>query len=179
MKQARGRRNGRNSWALPTVKRPRTWVIGAISALTGVLSAAAPGASAAPPRHSSGAQARPGAATLVVGKIRFDLRLATTPDQQAQGLSGIKSMPDTSGMLFVFPKTAEECFWMKGMHFALDIVWLSAGDEVLLVDHNLSPRTYPMSFCTHARYVIELVAGQARAAGITVGRTLTIEMAPS
>ncbi len=179
MKQAWGRRKGRKSWTLPTRKHPRTWVIGAIWAMTGVLGAAGAGASGVPSRHSSGAQARQEDATLVVGKTRYNLRLATTPDQQAQGLSGLKSLPDNTGMLFVFSGSALRCFWMKGMRFALDIIWLSADNEVLLVDHDLSPRTYPMSFCVSAHSVIELVAGQARAAGITRGRTLTIEMPAS
>jgi uncharacterized protein len=147
--------------------------------MAGMLSVASAGASGASSRHSSGAKARPGDATLLVGKIRFDLRLAISPNQQAQGLSGLKSLPDNTGMQFVFQGTGLRCFWMKGMHFALDVVWLSADDEVQLVDHDLSPRTYPMTFCVEAHSVIELVGGQARAAGITRGRTLTIKMPAS
>jgi uncharacterized membrane protein (UPF0127 family) len=179
MKQARRRQRVRRSWALSSGKRPRIWVFATVWAISGLLSVASSGVSGASPRHSSGAQARPGDAKLVEGKIRYDLKLAITPAQQAQGLSGLKSLPDNTGMLFVFPGTALRCFWMKGMHFALDVVWLSAGDEVQLVDHDLTPRTYPMTFCVEAHSVIELVGGQAKAAGITRGRTLTIKMPAS
>ena len=165
-------------WAVRTGERRSIWVIGAIWAMTSVLTVASAAASVVPARYSA-AQAYKGDATLLVGKIRYYLRLATTPNEQAQGLSGLKSLPDNTGMLFAFSGTGLRCFWMKGMHFALDIVWLSAGDEVLLVDHDLSPRTYPMSFCVNAHSVIELVGGQARAAGITRGRTVTIEMPAS
>ena len=175
MKRPRGRR-GRTSSVLRTGKRPRIWVIGAIWAMTSLLTVASAAASGCPCPVSSAAASAQRDATLIVGRIRYYLRLATTPDQQAQGLSGLKSLPDNTGMLFAFSGTGLRCFWMKGMHFALDIVWLSTGDQVLLVDHDLSPRTYPMSFCVNAHSVIELVGGQARAAGITRGRTVTIEM---
>jgi uncharacterized membrane protein (UPF0127 family) len=86
-------------------------------------------------------------------------------------------MAANDGMLFVFPTVDDHCFWMKGMRFSLDIIWLSSHDKVVLVEANLQPRSYPATYCAGSEDVVELDAGQAHAAGITVGRTVKVETA--
>lgn len=85
-------------------------------------------------------------------------------------------MPADDGMLFVFPSVAEHCFWMKGMRFSLDIIWLSSHDKVVLVEPHLLPQSYPSAYCADSGDVVELNAGQARAAGIAVGRPVKVEL---
>ncbi|HEV2403036.1 MAG TPA: DUF192 domain-containing protein [Candidatus Saccharimonadales bacterium] len=107
------------------------------------------------------------------GQIYY-LRQATTATEQAQGLGGRHAMPLYSGMLFIFPTASEQCFWMKDMHFPLDMIWLNSAKQVVYMQAAISPNTYPETFCPEspARYVIELNTGQAHAAHIIVGRTL-------
>ncbi len=106
--------------------------------------------------------------TLTFGGHTYTLELATTTKQQEHGLSDRRSMPRDHGMLFVYQQEKKECFWMKDMHFPLDMIWLDADHKVIYIANNVSPDTYPDTICPGdpAEFVIELNAGQAAEAGI-------------
>jgi uncharacterized membrane protein (UPF0127 family) len=106
---------------------------------------------------------------------RYTLQVAATTRSQALGLGNRTSLPKNQGMLFVFQKPAVQCFWMKDMHFPIDMVWVSSDRRVEYVESNVSPKTYPHLFCpaVQARYVIELNAGQAKQADIRTGKLLS------
>ncbi|HUC12934.1 MAG TPA: DUF192 domain-containing protein [Acidimicrobiales bacterium] len=125
---------------------------------------------------SGATSASRGDAVLIVGSHRYYLQLAVTPVQQDLGLGDRAKLPLDHGMLFVFPSSGTRCFWMKGMRFALDMIWLSPSDEVVSVQVDVSPKYYPSTYCFQAQDVIELDAGQARFAGIVVGRVVKLEM---
>ncbi|MBU2052024.1 DUF192 domain-containing protein, partial [Patescibacteria group bacterium] len=46
--------------------------------------------------------------------------------------SGRQQLAANAGMLFEFNQTGHHPFWMKGMNFPLDFIWIS-GDEVVAV----------------------------------------------
>lgn len=112
--------------------------------------------------------------TLRAGTHDYNLSIATTAAEQAKGLGDRTSLPVDEGMLFEFNDQATRCFWMKDMHFSLDIIWLSSAKKVVHIQPSASPATYPATFCPSqpAQYVIELNAGQAKAADIHTGQTL-------
>lgn len=101
---------------------------------------------------------------------------ATTQAERVHGLSDRLSMPVNHGMLFVYDQPGMLCFWMKDMHFNLDMIWLDAHRNVVTVQRNLSPSTYPHTYCPSkpAQYVLEVNAGVADAAGVAVGRRVSI-----
>lgn len=103
------------------------------------------------------------------------LDVASTPMAQAKGLGGRLSLLPDHGMLFSFKDDAKRCFWMKDMRFPIDIIWLDAQHRVQHIAPDVSPRTYPHTFCPNAptRYVIELNAGDAGELGIHLGQQLT------
>jgi uncharacterized membrane protein (UPF0127 family) len=78
-------------------------------------------------------------------------------------------------MLFVFPLSGTRCFWMSGMRFALDIIWLSPSDKVVAVHRDLLPKD-PSVYCAVAQDVVELDAGQAHESGIDVGRVVGLDI---
>lgn len=113
--------------------------------------------------------------TLQVDGHKFSLEVAATTQAQTQGLGNRTSMPANHGMLFAFSGIPHvQCFWMRDMEYPLDIIWLSTDKQVTHIEQNVSPDTYPRSFCPSepAQYVIELNAGTAKSAGIHVGQTL-------
>lgn len=112
--------------------------------------------------------------TLRVGNASYVLEQAVTANQQRQGLSGRSSMDRKRGMLFVFQREDQQCFWMKDMHFPLDMIWLNANRRVVFLAEEVSPDTYPRTFCSGdpAAYVIELRAGEVQRAGIHKGQVL-------
>lgn len=99
-------------------------------------------------------------------------RVNTNP-QRMLGLSGRDSLPKDSGMVFIFENASEQCFWMKDMKFNIDMIWLDANKKVTQIKADVSPDTYPNSFCaSDTQYVIELASNEAQNRGIEVGRQL-------
>ena len=112
-----------------------------------------------------------------IGDALFPVDLALTPEQRSQGLSGREVMAAETGMLFIFENEGTFSFWMKEMHFPLDIVWIGA--DCAVVDVTLGapppeegqaladlPRFSPSS---PALYVLELNAGEFAEQGIDPG----------
>lgn len=104
--------------------------------------------------------------------------VADTEASREQGLSGRTNLSEDEGMLFVFPKDGKYAFWMKDMHFPIDIMWLSADPStgsgqavVVYMAQNVSPDSFPQTFRPDvlARYVLELPAGYAKEYNVQVG----------
>ncbi len=101
------------------------------------------------------------------------LEVADDNTERMKGLSGRESMDYGSGMLFEDAMEQFQCFWMKDMKFALDILWLDDEKKVVKAEYNVSPDTYPQQFCAdNTRYVIELSAGRAHQLSLGVGSKL-------
>ncbi len=66
-------------------------------------------------------------AEIMVGETPVTVDLALLPDQQQLGLGYRNGLEPGTGMLFVFPGPSEHTFWMKGMRFCLDIIWIERG----------------------------------------------------
>lgn len=103
----------------------------------------------------------------------FELERATTNEQRILGLSNRVSLPSSSGMLFVFETSEEQCFWMKDMKFNIDILWLNEKKQITKIEKDVTPQTYPETFCQpDTKYVLEFNAGTISANGLKVGSTL-------
>lgn len=111
---------------------------------------------------------------LQVSGRSFSLQIARSEQERELGLGNRISLPANQGMLFIFPQAQPECFWMKDMHFSIDMIWVNADKQIVYIQHNVSPNTYPHSFCPAqpAKYVIELDAGTTDNTGMRVGQTL-------
>lgn len=95
----------------------------------------------------------------VAGKI-FNVEIADTEAKRSLGLSERSSLKEKEGMLFIFPTSGFPRFWMKDMNFPIDIVWLNERFEVVGIEKNVSPDTYPQTFTpsTPVKYVLEVPA---------------------
>jgi uncharacterized membrane protein (UPF0127 family) len=136
--------------------------------------------SAAPPAGESGpaaAEKTASAPTVTVGQASFTVELAVTQAQWSQGLSRRPTMAAGTGMLFVFEQESHQAFWMKDMRFPLDLVWIDAQCTVVDISSDVPPPepgqplndlpTYAPS--APVVYVLEINAGEARAAGLRRG----------
>jgi uncharacterized membrane protein (UPF0127 family) len=113
-------------------------------------------------------------AVLRINNSTYYLRISKSTKELTRGLSGVSSMPDNQGMLFVFPNPEKTCFWMKEMNFNLDIIWLNNLKKVDYFQKNLSPLTYPKLYCTplNSRYVLEMNSGFVNKQHIHIGDKL-------
>lgn len=109
--------------------------------------------------------------TVRVGGGSVSAKVAITAEQQTKGLSGVASLAPDAGMLFAFKASGEHSFWMKDMRMNLDIVWFNADRQVIKIDKNVSPASYPQKLSAGGatRYVLEIASGAADRLGITEG----------
>lgn len=70
----------------------------------------------------------------------FKIEVADTAYLRSRGLSGRESLPEDAGMLFVFGSSSAQTFWMKGMRFPLDIIWIR-NDRIVGIEKNVPPES--------------------------------------
>jgi uncharacterized protein len=102
--------------------------------------------------------------------------LAATVEERVRGLSGRSTLPRNTAKLFIFDSLGEHCMWMKDMNFAIDIIWLNKEYEVVDIAQNITPDTFPASFCSTepAKYVVELNTGMVKMNNLRIGDRLDI-----
>ncbi len=106
------------------------------------------------------------------------IALAATPQEQELGLGERDSLKPNQGMVFIFAEPGSYSFWMKGMRFPLDLVWINQ-KKVVGVSANVpaphSPSESPVIVSPPEPIdrVLELPAGRAEAYGITSGVILS------
>ncbi|MCC6314637.1 MAG: DUF192 domain-containing protein, partial [Thermomicrobiales bacterium] len=69
-------------------------------------------------------------ATITVGDRPLVVETAADPAARARGLGYREGLAADTGMLFVQDEPSIQSFWMKGMRFCLDIVWIEDGEIV-------------------------------------------------
>lgn len=107
--------------------------------------------------------------TITVGNAKFQAEAVSTPEKMELGLGGRNSLCPTCGMLFAFPKTGSYSFWMKGMRFPLDIIWISSG-TIVHIEKNVQPDFAGiLTPSENADTVLEVNAGTADQLGLKEG----------
>jgi uncharacterized membrane protein (UPF0127 family) len=112
--------------------------------------------------------------TISIGSATLQLELADTAAERTQGLSGRASLPQNTGLLFIFENSAMWGFWMKDMHFSIDMIWLDRDFNVVGLKENATPESYPQSFTPDkpALYVLETNTGFIKQHQIKLGTQL-------
>jgi len=109
--------------------------------------------------------------------------LVYTPEELQKGLSDRGSLPKDQGMIFLFEESADRAFWMKGMKFPIDIIWIkdSVVSEITPdvptvasgIPDNEIPQYSPKS---KVDYVLEIPANVAQKRGIKVGDSAVLPL---
>ena len=113
---------------------------------------------------------------LLTPNARITAEVVDDSDSRALGLSNRESIGEFEGMLFVFDEVSiENCLWMKDMKIDIDMVWLNSDKQVVTVQSNVSPDTYPQSFCPteDAKYSLEVGSGRAVEFGLEPGERVS------
>lgn len=122
-------------------------------------------------------------ATVRIREAVVTVDIANSAKEQQLGLGGRLLLKNGEGMLFVFAEPGQKGFWMKQMHFPIDIVWIFQGKivdiapEVPAPAHpdtpeSELPRYYPR---LPADMVLEVPAGYAIANGWKIGDPVLIQ----
>jgi uncharacterized protein len=78
--------------------------------------------------------------SVVIKDHTFTVTIASTELQRQQGLSGQASLPLTEGKLFLFDHPDVYAFWMKGMKFPIDIIFIK-DNKIVSITENAQPAT--------------------------------------
>ncbi len=106
--------------------------------------------------------------TVRIDRAEVAAEVAVSPEKQARGLMGREPLGGEAGMLFVYPEPAVQAYWMKGVSFPIDIIWIS-GETVTGVTRDVPPPKPGVPEADLPRYrpdgpvdrVLEVAAGWA------------------
>jgi len=117
---------------------------------------------------------------VTVNGVELVADIAANNTQRTKGLSVKDHLEENEAMLFVFSTAREQGFWMSGMKFPIDIIWMDSNKTVVHIEHSLEP--CPDEFhCPVYRpgadslYVLETVAGFADKHKVTEGTKMQFD----
>lgn len=112
-------------------------------------------------------------ATVTINQTVFTVTVADEPAEQALGLGNTATLEPNQGMVFLFPDSQVHTFWMKGVEYPIDIIW---------IDHNTvvgSVTAYPGSILyvspEPVDMVLEVPAGTVATEQIKVGDNVLLD----
>lgn len=114
---------------------------------------------------------------IKIGKTMLLVDIADTKKSRELGLSGSKELEYSEGLLFVFDKPQIGSFWMKDMNYPIDIIWINEQKQVIGVEKNVNPDTFPKTFKSNSEilYVLETKAGFFENKKIQIGDILNLQ----
>jgi len=106
------------------------------------------------------------------GDSCVDVEIADTSEKRTNGLMFRTELAKDRGMLFVFPESDKQSFWMKNTLLHLDIIWINESFEV--VDFiSATPCSFDPCLIyvpeQNARYVLEVNKGFVEENNISLG----------
>lgn len=123
---------------------------------------------------------------LRAGTQTIHVEIASTAAQGERGLGYRDALDPDAGMIFDLHQSRVPVFWMKGMRFPLDIVWVDASKRVTGVERDVPPEPGVADANLHrysppdpARYVAEVNAGAAASLNLTPGAQLSFDLPPA
>ena len=149
-----------------------TTLLLAVTLVLGMVGGAPDPSSVAPQIEGSPVQT----AEITVGGVPLIVELAYLPADTSLGLGYREGLAPGTGMLFLFEGPGPRTFWMRGMQFCIDIIWIENGviqgaaesvcpEPAGTVDADLTPYVSPVP----VTYVLEVPAGWLDAYGLGVG----------
>jgi uncharacterized membrane protein (UPF0127 family) len=116
---------------------------------------------------------------MTINGARVAVEIVRTPAEQRLGLGGRDALAWNHGMLFPYDEPGFPGFWMRGMRFDIDIVWIR-GDHVVDISHGVrhvpgenGPTVRPRELTDK---VLEVPAGYAAAHGWRIGHKATLQI---
>ena len=104
---------------------------------------------------------------IQLGSCTFTLERPHTTDEYAKGLSDREAIAPQAGMWFAYSSPQLPTFWMKGLRFPIDIIWI-ANRKVVGLNENIpaddGASLYIPTIAIDA--ALEIAAGRSKECGI-------------
>jgi len=121
-------------------------------------------------------------ATIEVGDVTIEAEVSDTGALRERGLGYRDGLKPGKGMLFVYEEPGARSFWMKGMRFCLDIIWIES-DTIVGAAENACPVEGASDVDLPSyqspepvRYVLEMPAGWLAENGFGAGTPVKIHL---
>jgi uncharacterized membrane protein (UPF0127 family) len=112
----------------------------------------------------------------VLGTV--EVRIADTHRKKVIGLSATESLPNVSGMLFVYEEASTQTFVMRKMDYPLDIVFIGADGRINSIKSAPAPGPgedgEDIRRTGYGKYVLEVPRGWMERHGIHAGHHVKI-----
>jgi uncharacterized membrane protein (UPF0127 family) len=114
---------------------------------------------------------------ITIGEAVVQASVANTLPERIKGLSDTPFLPEGVVKLFAFGADGTHSIWMKDMNYSLDIIWVAEEGEIVHIEENVSPETYPKAFSSPvpAWYVIEANAGFVASNTVAIGDEVVLQ----
>lgn len=130
----------------------------------------------APPTESSIPFEKEGVLNLIQDGdtiVTIDIEIADTDSSRERGLMQRSSLPEKSGMLFIFPQEEARSFWMANTPLSLDILYADADSQIVSITKYTRPHSQDsVPSEAPAQFVLEMPAGFADSYGVLEGDRL-------
>lgn len=118
---------------------------------------------------TAGTPTEAGLTTLRVGGVTVRVEIADDPDERRRGLMHRDSLPEDTGMLFVYPSQRTLSFWMRNTRIPLDIAYVDQRGYIVDIQ-TMSPQSDRLyESASPAMYALEMEAGWFEEHGVTEG----------
>ena len=109
---------------------------------------------------------------LSAGMHVLNVEVARTPEEHQIGLMFRKTMPTNDGMIFIFDRPGQQCFWMKNTLLPLSVAFISDDGSIANIE-DMKPQTLDSHCSTkEVRYVLEMNDQWFAKRGIKAGMKL-------
>jgi len=116
-------------------------------------------------------------ATISIKGQALTVELAATPAARTCGLSQREDLPQHQGMLFIFPETGPQTFWMKDTRIPLSIAFLDDSGKIINIQDMAPMQTNELYHASApAKYALEVNQGWFKRYGIEAGEHVAIEL---
>ncbi len=117
---------------------------------------------------------------IIIGDKRIIVEVADDEKKRAAGLSGKKSLGENEGMLFLYDEPGIYGFWMRGMNFSIDFIWINENKVIDITENAPQPKSNNEELIIYEpsgaiNKVLEVNAGWIEKNNIKIGDEVSIK----
>lgn len=119
---------------------------------------------------SVGADQNSAATAVVINNHRVNVEVAVSDLEKSAGLSNRAQLDQNAGLVFFYNQPTIPTFWMKGMSFPIDIIWIYRS-KVVEIEKNLPADDSSTSYSPSSKIdaALEVNAGWSETNNIKIG----------
>lgn len=108
--------------------------------------------------------------------ITLGVEIADNDESRMRGLMFRKELGEKQGMLFIFDRDTDSPFWMKNTYLPLDILFISANNEIVDIKEKATPLSEELIHPNAPyRFALEVNGGFAKEHQIEAGDRLAFQ----